>query len=248
MAEIYTKSAEKTLILEPREYMIRPFDFGAWTELRIGAYFGGVASSGNNTQGLAETVTISTYQDIIAWGIKDVSAVLPGFAGSLFLGVMSENGSGHSSTGGNGANSSTFHTSLAVDGSSGRNLVAGGFHDTVKVNGVYPADTTNDLNYPAPTGATGYAAFAAIKFVITHLGAATQSVAISASQTSPITGVNYSLSALRTAINNATYGTARNVAWNDGAAARAIPTCWFLRLPFYSNRIRLSAIDMIKIA
>jgi|GEM_PF-3199457 len=28
----------------------------------------------------------------------------------------------------------------------------------------------------------------------------------------------------------------------------AIPDCWFLRLPFYDNRVRISCIDMVKIS
>lgn len=86
MATIYQKTAsDKTLILSPREYFLRPFDFGTdWTEVRVGIFFGGVTSGGDNTQAVSETVAVSSAIDRIAFGIKDsATAALPGQAGSL---------------------------------------------------------------------------------------------------------------------------------------------------------------------
>ncbi len=246
MAEIYTKTTKKTLILEPRECVIRQFDFGAWTEMRMGMYFSGIAASGNDSQGLGETVAVASALDRITFGIKDSDTTnIPGETGSLFLGVLSET---YSSTAITGNDSSAFRSAGASNGSSSRALVAGGFVGTSLINGNPGSDLCVEPDYPAPTGSTAYCAFLALKFLITNIGLSSQTVTISASTATPVSGNAYTLANLRSAINAATYSNAKVVTWNTGAAARAIPDCWFLRLPFLNNRIRMPAIDMIKIA
>lgn len=243
MAEIYLKSAENTLILEPREYMLRQFDFGAWTEMRMGLYYGGVSASDNDGAGSAEQVANSTALDLLSFGIKDSSTALPGTTGSLFLGV----GTGYGNFSSTSA-ATTFGRCASGDGSSQQVLAAVGYYDTNLLNGTYPADNLSSMTYPSPTGTTGYCGFFGLKFVVTDIGLSSQTVTISSVVTSPISGSTYTLAALRTLLNNSTYGTGRVVDWNDGASARVIPNCCFLHLPFYNNRIRISAIDMIKFA
>ena len=230
MASIYQKTvSDKTCILAPREFILRPFDFGAWTEMRVGMYFSGVASSGDNTDSAVEAVTLSAFQDYITFGIKDSATNdLPGYGDALFLGACTV------SSGTSYCSGSNFQTQ------GGSFLASSGFHETTLVNGTSHLDS---MVYPASAaGATGYCAFYAMKFVIANLGASSQAVTISSCTTSPIAGTDYSAAALQIALNGATYGSATSVAWNTGAAARTIPDAFFLRLPFYSNRIRLSAI------
>jgi hypothetical protein len=236
MAEIYLKSAENTLILEPRESVKRPFDFGTWTEMRLGFYWSMVTSAGANTNGPTATVTYASATDYLTVGIKDTSAYLPGYTGSLFLGGLSPTDTGtHTWTapGAYGANSA---------------MAAGGSYDTTWVLGT-AASSLTAMRGPADVSlATGYCGFYALRYVIANQGTATQSVNIQCNMTNPIAGADYSITALRSEIQGATYSTARTVAWNTGAAARSIPTCFYLRFPFYTDRIRMSAVALIKVS
>lgn len=237
MATIYQKTvSDKTLILAPREFFLRPFDLGAWTEMRIGVFLSGVTSGGDNTDSVVESVTVNTAADRIAFGIKDsASNDLPGFGSALFLGAVTE--------------TSAASESSATAFNSGNNRVsAAGYFATTLVGGAFAQTIGQLLNFPSAAGATGYCGFAAIKFVITNLGASSQSVAISATSTTPIAGTDYSASALRILMNNAVFGTPVATAWNTGAAARTLPDAVYVRMPFYSNRIRLSAIRAIRYA
>lgn len=239
MALIYQKTvSDKTLILAPREFILRPFDFQAWTEMRFGIYFDGVASSGDNTNSAAETVALSTAADRIAFGIKDSATNdLPGFGAALFLGCVTETGGSSYCSG------SAFSNLASVDSA------AAGYHETTLVGGTSGQFLGTALNYPATcSGATGYNGFFAMKFVITNIGTSSQAVTISAVSTTPIAGTDYSAQALRLAINNAVYGTTRSITWNDGAVARTLPDAIYIRMPFYSNRIRVSAMRAIRYA
>lgn len=239
MATIYQKTvSDKTCILAPREFILRPFDFEAWTEMRVGIYLSGVASSGDNTDSASEHVTINTAADKIAFGIKDSATNdLPGLGAALFLGMLTSGS----------ATRDSFCSGGAFITSSGT-LSVGGYHDTTLVAGL-DADAGAAMSYPASaSGATGYCGFYGIRFVISNLGLSSQSLSISSVTNSPIAGTGYSAAALELLINNSTYSSARTVAWNDGAVARVIPDAFYLRMPFYSNRIRMSAMAAIRYA
>ncbi len=240
MATIYQKTVtDKVCILSPREYILRPFDFDAWTEMRLGIYLSAVTSGGDNTNSANETVTLSTAADRLTFGLKDsATSDLPGFGTSLFLGATSY------STG------AALQNGSQVDiQTSGGELAATGYHDTTIVGGASGQSLGNHMECPSSaSGSSAYCGFYALKFVITNLGASSQSVAISSTKTTTISGTDYSASALQLLMNNATYGTPVATAWNTGAAARDIPDAIFIRFPFYSNRIRLSAIRAIRYA
>lgn len=241
MATIYQKTvSDKTCILAPREFTLHPFDFQNWTEMRLGIYFGGVTSGGDNTMSTAETVTLSSSADRVCFGIKNSSTNdIPGVAGSLFLGSMT--GTGLSSDIPGGIEFGTTGTS--------NSLSAGGYDGTTLVGGTTSQYLLDDMKFPTDTSlATGYNGFYAVKFVITNRGTASQSVAISSATTRTVAGTDYSAQALRLLINNATYNASQSVAWNTGAAARDIPDAIYIRMPFYSNRIRISAIRAIRYA
>jgi hypothetical protein len=238
MANIYQKTVtDKTCILSPREYILRPFDFGTdWTEVRIGAYFSGIAASGDNTDSAAETVALASASDRIAFGIKDsATSDLPGFGAALFLGAVTE------------TSSSSYCSGSAFSALAATRLAAAGYHETTLVGGT--STLSASMEYPASaSGSTGYCGFFALKFVITNLGTASQSVAISGTRTATVSGTDYSASALQLLMNNNTYQAPVSIAWNDGAIARTIPDAFYCRMPFYSNRIRLSAIRCIRYA
>lgn len=239
MATIYQKTVtDKTCILSPREYILRPFDFGAWTEMRFGCYFSGVAASGDNTDSAAETVALSSASDRICFGIKDSATTdLPGFGSALFLGAVTETSSSSYCSG-------TAFSALAAD-----RLAAAGYHDTTLVGGATAQSVGIGMGYPASaSGSSAYCGFFGLKYVITNLGTSSQSFAISATRTTTVSGTDYSATALQLLMNNNTYQSPVTVAWNDGAIARTIPDAIYIRMPFYSNRIRLSAIRAIRYA
>lgn len=239
MATIYQKIAtDKQLILDPREGYLRQFSFTGWTELRLGIYFSGVAASGDNTASVSEDVTYNTYADKIYFGIKNSDTVdLPGHAAASFLGLTTQSGGYSSCNGQDFFSQATTH------------IVAGAYHLGTLINGASGDDVGSGFMYPTDvTGASGYNGFIAVKFVITNLGTSSQTVTISKAGTQTVTGTDYSSSALRTAMNSATYGTTKAIAWNDGASAYTIPDGFFIRMPFYNNRIRISALRAIRYA
>lgn len=239
MATIYQKIAsDKTCILNARQAMLRQFDFGAWTEMRMGFFFSGVTLAGDNTQAVAETVAVSSPLDRVLVGIKNAdTADMPGFAGSMFLGTGSLN------AGTSESNTQDYQDSTGP-------LYALGFNGVTVVGGAAGQSMSYSCLWGANTAAaTAYCGFYGVQFIITNLGAATQAVAIRNANTSAIAGADYSESALRTYLNNGPWsGTQRTLTWNDGANAYAIPDGFFTYMPFFNNRIRLSCIMAVKYA
>lgn len=237
MAIIYTKLTDKTLVLSPREGEGRKFNFSSWTEMRVGMFFTGVASSGSNVDNIAEVVALSAVADRISFGIKNSSNTdMPGVAGTTFLGVVSTTGL-----------SSDSQVAFAYRSGGGGGLSAAGYNGATLIGGG-AGESIDSMLFPSAALSSGYNGFYALKLVISNLGGATQAVAISATQENPVAGTDYSASALRTKINNATYGTPASVAWNSGGVALAIPDAVWVRMPFFNNTIRISAIRAIRYA
>lgn len=236
MALIYTKLTDKTTVLAPREGACRKFNFGTdWTEVRLGGFFTAVAATGSNDDNVNETLAVSSIADRITLGLKDDSQTYPGQAGSLFIGVRSGESDvkSYGPSSGFGSSSSVFRA-------------VGYYGATEVLAAASPAGGT--IGAAAASGATSYAAFMCIKININDRGLSTQNIDVRTSYTSPVTGADYSATALRTALNNASFGGAGNFAWNDGAAARAIPDCVWVRVPLFSNQLRISAIRAIRYA
>jgi len=234
MASIYQKTvSDKTCILAPREYIMRPFDFGDWTMMRFGMFIGGVTASGDNSQSVDEEVSLITAGDRWTIGIKDsATTALPGQAGSLFVGAGSFGGKANmnantmfSNVGANNASAQTFVGTSQQGGSAGGEIA--------------PA-------WPTVTGASTYCGFYVIQFTIANLGLATQTINVAVQGNSSISGTDYSAGALRTLINNAIFNAGITFAWNDGVSARAIPDAIWIRAPFYNNRLRLSGIMAVR--
>ncbi len=238
MALIYTKLTDKTTVLAPREGACRKFNFGTdWTEIRVGMFCSAIAATGSNNVNVAETLVPAGITDYITFGIKDDSQTYPGQVGSTFLGVRSGTVN-VASTPPNG-----FY------GTSAANWLSTGYYGATMVqNATGMGPSTYIGGGATASAATGYCGFFACKIVITNRGLSSQTVAMSIAHEEIVAGADYSASALRTAINNTAYGTAQSIAWNDGAAARAIPDCFWVRVPLYNNALRLSCIRAIRYA
>lgn len=237
MALIYTKLTDKTTVLAPREGACRKFNFGTdWTEMRVGVFCSAIAATGSNDVNVSELLVPAGITDYITFGIKDDSQTYPGQAGSLFLGVRSPSPNVQS----------TPPNGFYGDGAG---WCATGYHDATMVQNATVLSTSTYIGGGATaSAATGYCAFFAIKIVITDLGLATQSVAVSVAHEEIVGGADYSATALRTAINNTSYSGSASIAWNDGAASRDIPDCVWVRVPLYLNALRISAIRAIRYA
>jgi hypothetical protein len=269
MAEIYNNTVENTLILAPREYVSRPFSFGAsWTEIRMGMFFGLVSAVGDNVNSVAETVAIASAADRITFGIKDSSAVVPGAVGSQFLGAITNYASGaygYPPTSQNvvGAGLNWVGTNYAASGNN--TLCAVGANGTTLATAASQAapgtpvtsgysTTMDNMWYPTTiSGVSSYCGFFGLRFVIANAGLATQTVTIwySSNGQQAVAGSNYSVPALQTLLNNTAWGGTGNtwiIQWNNGSVAYSIPSYWWLRLPLYNNRIRISAMEIMKIS
>ena len=237
---------DKTIILGPREAFIRPFDFGDWTEMRIGMFVGAVTAAGDNT-GIStpETLALTTYADRLTIGIKDNTDDMPGVAGTNFVGYGTDGtheaadqrmGVYNNSTG-------TYAARLSALSSIGTAFTARALINASPSGIQYP-------NAAGVAGVSGYNGFWCIKLLITDRGLATQTISVDGSTTQTIAGTDYSATALRSLMNSASFfdgGTAFD--WFDGGpAARAIPDCVWIRNPYFNNRIRISCLRAIRYA
>lgn len=246
MAKIYEKIVgDKTLILEPREGFMRPFDFGTeWTEMRFGFYYGIVTAAGDNTGvSTSENITQASYIDRCTIGLKSNTGDIPGVAGTNFVGLVTNgNWAIQDQTFGHYENLGNWGNRL-----NGAMSIGATFTANARVNG------TTTATYPGKTNveaSTGYNGFMAVKFVISDRGLPTQTIAVSTAMTQNVSGTDYSTTALRTAINGGTYnscGTAFNWfnATPDPDEPYDIPDTIWIRVAGNSHRIRISAIAAV---
>lgn len=236
-ASIYQKPTEKTLILSPREHFQRPFNFDAWSEIRLGFFLSRVAAANDNAAGVNETFAAGVAADQICIGLKTSADLeIPGTAGCKFVGVASRAGADSSDTGA---------TYVATGGSGFLNPT--GWDGVTRIDG---SGTVDGPRFPSdPSVATGYCGFYGLRLQLADRGLATQSFTITSFFTNPVAGNDYSPAAL-VALMNALGGasTPRTLAWNTGAAARTIPDALFFRWPFYNNRARISCMRMRRYA
>jgi hypothetical protein len=243
MAFVYQKTVDdKAVIFGAREHLPRKFDFGAWTEARIGMFWSLTTLGGDNTKPASdEIVPVVTPFDCFSFGLKDSSATAPGVAGSMFIGMITETQSKITVGGAFGAGNVGI-------GETDANIEVLGYDGATPLARSSTASVGNWMNSD-PEAASGYASFVGMRFVVADLGLATQTITVSASFTANIGGTDYSAANLRTYLSAfASPSTEIEVDWNDGADALVVPDCWFLRNPFFNNRIRVHAMNALKVA
>jgi len=247
MAEIYSKIAgDQVLIPAIRESFTRPFNFGAWNEILFGMYVSVTSlGSGNGTpSGLPEAVTWHTPSDYYYLGVRNSSSTaFPFSAGAQFIGYIPYNTSGGGMAeyglGGNyyvGSNGDGCWA-VALNNATNLSTHTAGFQHAASIK----CGTT-------PTTGSGYNGFWGFRMTVQNAGLASQTVTIYNSNTQPIAGTNYSQTALQTYILGVAWGSGIVLPWNAGGVALPLPDAIFLYLPFYLNRIRISAMELIKIS
>ncbi len=235
----YEKEGIVTAILAVREFQrasLRIKLGSDWTEARMGMFFAGVEAHDDNLANPNELLTVADVSDYLTFGLKDSDTYhLPGEAGGLFIGVRSTGAIsetvGPTSTYGWMADSSE---SCSAVGYAGATLINGG------------AFTNGSLRYPDPATTSGYNGFYCAKFVVSGRGTSGQAVHVSVGRSATVAGTDYGKAALYQAINNATFGEAKTIAWNNGVSARALPDAAWVRIPFYNARIRIQEIMAVK--
>lgn len=246
MALITPKESEGAQFCAAREFTLAPMGFDDdWTEIRCGFFVSGCDANledvANDTD---ETRTVTNVSDLITVGIKNSDSLdLPGEAGSLFIGL--KNASSFGSDQGKFTNPDPLVSSSR--GAAGNWL---GFLRVAAFNGVTEINSDilgeSAIAFPLITPESGYCGFYCVRFVISDRGGASQSVAVSVDSNSKISGSDYSPPALRALINQASFGTAPSVAWTEGGVALDIPDAFYIRLPFFKNRLMLAALMAVQ--
>ncbi len=238
MALIYTKLAEKTTVLAPGEGGGRKLDFGAWTEIRYGGFFSAISSSGSNVNNTAESLVPANLTEHVTFGLKDDDqTTFPGEVGSLFIGIREGDLSNVQSTVNSGI------------GASGGNWRPVGYYGATEVLGSSIAASSR-MGAATASAASAYCGFLGVRINISNLGLSTQTLTMRVVGANDVAGTDYSETALLTLLQNQLVDglTPQTIAWNDGAAARAIPDCLWVRTPLISNSIRISAIRAVRYA
>jgi len=226
-AQIYEKPSEKVVILSSREAIQRPLDFSTWSEIRLGMFFSMTTVGSDNTAVAAETLAIVSPNDYITYGLKNSNNTnVPGVSGSRFIGIGTTSGNSLLALGDIGG-FNTFH--------------AQGFEGTTLIEN---ASTMHPgiMFFPSPTPSTAYSGVFILKLVLANRGLSSQTVTATAAQQSGVAGGTYSTDELLIEMNNFIVpGATRTFNWNDGVSAYDIPDAFYIRLPFYTARMRISA-------
>jgi hypothetical protein len=234
MGQIVTQNTSDQCALPAfREVFYCTPPWNTWHELRMGMLFSIIPVSGTDGAAVVESMTVSNYMDWLLMGLKDNGLTAPGTAGSSFVGLMA---TGTLAVGSNSAGAS--------------NLTATSWNAYSTYNGSAITTTAGQNAWAYPTySASSYCAFYGLRFVVGNDGLSTQTVTISsyaaagpiATITLPTLRISYLLT------NTANFGAANAVNWYTGGAALALPCMAWLRFPFFKNRLRLTAFDMVKL-
>lgn len=238
MATIYQHNAsDRVLILDPREAYQRKLDVGSWNEIRIGIFCNNVGLASSTANYTSEQVTQVSRADALAIGLKDsATSILPGFSGSYYIGMF------HTSS-----YTCTVLTDKYECGGGNYAFNAVGFYGT---SSYWGAQNLNSLTYPTNGGggnASDYCHFYGLKITLNNSGSASQTITINSSAGSYSSGTTYyAIPQLNEKIQSATYSTTSTATWNNGSIAYPIPDSLWIRAPFYFNRLRISALSVIR--
>lgn len=236
---------EKNLLLEPREAFYRPFDFGQWTEIRIGMLFRLVSTASDSSSIIVEDISVNSDLDKVYFGIKDSGSNMPGVSGTGFIGMASFTGSETKadpvsvipiSLLGDSAEANTRLYLTAFSGSS------------MYKSFLYQSNSEASLAFSSSASGSNYNGFYGIKFTLLNSGSANQQVQVTYRRVYT-TPVGSSSADLHSQLVNNTGWTnppgSNTASWTTGIP---LPNSFFVYSPLYNNRLRMSAIEAIKIS
>jgi hypothetical protein len=232
-------------ILDTQNYYHRQTSFGAsWIEMRIGMLYTFVPAGNDDTYCTAESpmVTPSGPLQWFNFGLKDSSIILPGRAGSQFMGwcwpgttsgstitlTSNQSAAGLMEQGGTGGGTKRY-----IAAYNGATLLAGS------------ADSTS-LSF-AKWSATTVNAIAGLKFVVNNAGLSNQTVTVSYMMNAgaAVDGSSYTL---HTYIFGNYWTTGPTLTWNASSVALTLPDWVWMRLPSTANRLRITCLSAYKIS
>jgi len=258
MAEIFEKilDVDKCLILNPRQAVQRRMAdaiVDEWTELRVGLFWSMTNASQDNALPVGESLLLNSLLDMPFFGFKnwydlgqtsgDPNELAPGFAGTVFLGF----GATQESVGPELFQNGT--TSWILRSSQPNTWDLAGYNEASHI-GSAAVGGRPECPYDT-TASTLYAGFMGFKMTLANRGLSNQSVTLSLPSSSAVFQVQYtdvSAANLRTVLAQTVFSVNDVVAWNNGVSALQIPDSFYLRMPFYVNRIRLHAVGILRIS
>lgn len=230
---------ENTLVVGPRTGLWVPFNFGTWTQVRVGMYYSAPSSSSayQTRNSVTEIIGITSDQDRFAFGLISGSVNAVGTTGTYFVGAISDQA--HAALDSTIAWAIYQNIGMAAGYSQGTAVTVGA--------GLNSGVSRFIFGYPDSNSGT-HAGFNALKFTVINSGASNQTIRVSTHSGGAVT-MPYSDTVLRTSINNASYTDfTGDATWNDGSVAYPLPNNVFLWNPYYTVGLKLSAIEIIKIA
>lgn len=250
MGNIYRKTitaspgTEQSWVMAPRESFIIPLtalpQWSTWAELRVGVFMSHVSvANGDNSPIVVETVPANAPGNYWSFGLKTNNDIIPGVAGTDFLGFMVNSGNNlNINLGGNSYSANV--TSSVVRGATIANQSSIGGAG-VQASGV----GSNNL--------TQFCGYWGIKFKIANRGLSTQTIEIEwiGTTSSGLLYDNPTLPICETFLSGFTPSGGTNgtpVAWHDAGVPRAIPDALFIRVPFSQNRLRVHSYKVLPFA
>ena len=234
---------ENNLLLEPREAFYRPFNFGEWTEMRIGMLFRLVSTASDSGSIISESITINSDSDKIYIGLKDSGSNMPGVSGTNFIGMASVTGSGtaadlsNSSYAAFGDSLNSYHR-LYLTAFSGSNMYRAYFQEN---NVIAP-------EFSGSASGSNYNGFYGLKFTLLNSGSANQQVQVQYRRVY-LTLVGSSSADLHSQlVNNAGWTNPPASSTASWATGIPLPNSFFVYSPLYNNRLRMAAIEAVKIS
>lgn len=237
MGTIYQKTisggTEQDLVLQPGEAFSRPMVLpSTWTEVRLGMFISFTTLDSLNAAPADETVVFNNYLSMFMFGIKDTSAIAPGFPGSQFIGGIPARGypsallAGASNKWFTGVGATDYVSPITCNGSS---VVSGG----------PVAPPTGALFMPSPSAmasASGFAGFISLACVVSG----STFVLRIASASSGFTDVT--LTNLQNLILSSSYDTSSpiNGWWTSGQTPGVAN--WYFRSPLQTARARIHCV------
>jgi hypothetical protein len=239
MAKIYYKTAtDNTLLLEPREMVVRKINSGSgWTDLRIGIYAGCVVDTDDNSFPTATVDPVglqNNFSNRMYLGLKSSGSAFPGTDGTMFIGTMS---SGSVSTYKWNYNYPPYPSDLA---SNDQRLYGAGVSGSITYLGTNALTSFEIPDATSVAGTTSYSGMWGLRLVINNKGLSNQTVSLYHMTTRP--SAPYTFSALRGHLSSLGQTSLGTVTWNDGVNAYPLPDHFFFYLPYSIMRARVSTI------
>jgi len=241
MAKISEYSNDNALILSPREALYREFNVGQWTELRIGMLYHIVSDTSDTAYPDISEVYYLSNIDGIYFGIKSSGSNFPGTGSADFIGATSLNGSdgyyARASAGSAGYSNGTYHWLFLGASSASNALYTTG------------SGINSSFGFTFGSVSGGNCGFYGLKYVLENSGSANQQIIVNYKSNASVATSSATL--YSNLVNNTSWTAMANnrvhstASW---AAGIPLPNTFYAYLPFYKARLRVTAMQIIKVS